>query len=359
MAKKGYLCKLKFANIGCTHFVTYKQACVTLVCTIFAPKIHRMTFFGFLKDWSLPIAMLGGVAAYFLYVNIPFFDDTHAFANELIGYLQPSLIFSMLFVTFCKISFSDLRFERWHFILLAFQLVSFIAFSLVAGFVPMNDSLRVLVESFMLCLICPTATAAAVITARLGGSAASLLTYTITMNFAVALVAPLFLTLAHPVEGVDFVASFLLILGKVFPLLLCPLLAASLVRRYIPSVQQFIVKNCRNLPFYLWLVALSLAIALTTKSIVHTNLSIYVQAGIAAVSLVCCIVQFAFGRYIGRCYGDAIAGGQSLGQKNTVFAIWLAYTFLTPVTSIAGGFYSIWHNTVNTWQLYRKNHSKE
>ncbi|MBE6303848.1 MAG: transporter [Bacteroidales bacterium] len=318
-----------------------------------------MKFFSFLKDWSLPIAMLGGVAAYFIYVNIPFLDDTHAAANEIISYIQPGLIFAMLFVTFCKISFSDLRLERWHFILLAFQLVSFILFSLVAAFVPMNDSLRVLVESFMLCLICPTATAAAVITARLGGSAASLLTYTITMNFAVALVAPLFLTLAHPVEGVDFLASFLLILGKVFPLLLCPLVAASLVRRLLPSVQQFIVKKCRNLPFYLWLVALSLAIALTTKSIVHTTLSIFVQMGIAAVSLICCVVQFAFGRYIGRRYGDAIAGGQSLGQKNTVFAIWLAYTFLTPVTSIAGGFYSLWHNSVNTWQLYRKNHPKK
>lgn len=317
-----------------------------------------MTFFGFLKDWSLPIAMLGGVAAYFLYVNIPFFDDTHAFANELISYMQPALIFSMLFVTFCKISFSDLHFERWHFILLAFQLVSFISFSLVAAFAPLTPSLRVVVESFMLCLICPTATAAAVITARLGGSAASLLTYTITMNFAVALVAPLFLTLAHPVEGVGFVSSFLLILGKVFPLLLFPLLAASFVRRFFPSVQQFIVKSCRNLPFYLWLVALSLAIALTVKSIVHTDLSIFVQMGIAVVSLLCCAVQFAFGRYIGRRYGDAIAGGQSLGQKNTVFAIWLAYTFLTPVTSIAGGFYSIWHNLVNTWQLYRKNHPK-
>lgn len=318
-----------------------------------------MTLFGFLKDWSLPIAMLGGVAAYFIYVNIPFFDNTHAAANEFIAFLQPALIFSMLFVTFCKISFSDLKFEKWHFILLAFQLITFITFSLIAAYAPITPATRVLVESFMLCLICPTATAAAVITARLGGSAASLLTYTITMNFAVALVAPLFLTLAHPVEGSDFISSFLLILGRVFPLLLCPLVAASLLRKLLPKAQEFIAKNCRNLPFYLWLVALSLAIALTTKSIVHSNLSFYVQMGIALVSLVCCIVQFAFGRYIGGRYGDAIAGGQSLGQKNTVFAIWLAYTFLTPVTSIAGGFYSIWHNTVNTWQLYRRNHPKK
>ena len=337
--------------------VTKKRKCT------FATKLEQiisaMTFFGFLKDWSLPIAMLSGVVAYFVYVNIPLFDNTHTAVNEFIAFLQPALIFSMLFVTFCKISFRDLKLEKWHFILLAFQLITFITFSLIAAFAPISPATRVLTESFMLCLICPTATAAAVITARLGGSAASLLTYTITMNFAVALVAPLFLTLAHPIKGNDFMSSFLLILGRVFPLLLCPLFAASLVRRFVPKLQNFIVKSGRNLPFYLWLVALSLAIGITTKSIIHSNLSFWVQMGIALVSLVCCIVQFAFGRYIGGRYGDAIAGGQSLGQKNTVFAIWLAYTFLTPVTSIAGGFYSIWHNSVNTWQLYRKNHPKK
>jgi hypothetical protein len=48
-----------------------------------------------------------------------------------------------------------------------------------------------------------------------------------------------------------------------------------------------------------------------------------------------------------------VTAGQSLGQKNTVFAIWLAYTFMTPETAIIGGLYSIWHNIYNSWQLRR------
>ena len=32
----------------------------------------------------------------------------------------------------------------------------------------------------------------------------------------------------------------------------------------------------------------------------------------------------------------------------------MGYTFMTPVISVAGGFYSIWHNVYNTWQMYRK-----
>ena len=318
-----------------------------------------MNFHKFLRDWSLPIAMLGGVVMYLLYTGIPLFDGTHDFVLSVISYLQPGLIFAMLFVTFCKVRVKELKPSKWHLWLLAFQLLSFIAISLTIAIVPqMPVTVRVLLEAAMMCLLCPTATAAAVITARLGGNSASLISYTMQINIAVALVAPLFLAMSHPVESMSLTASFLLIMGKVFPLLLCPLLCAEAVRRFLPRLHSLLVTKGRNLPFYLWLVALSLAIAMTTRAIAHSNLSIWVMAGIAAVSLVCCMVQFAFGRYIGRRNGEVITGGQSLGQKNTVFAIWFACTFLTPVTAIAGGFYSLWHNLVNTWQLYKFNNKR-
>lgn len=315
-------------------------------------RLHK-----FLRDWSLPIAMLGGVMMYLLYTNITLFDGTHDFVLSVISYLQPGLIFAMLFVTFCKVRVKELKPAMWHLWLLAFQILSFIAISLTIAFVPhMSQTMRVLLEAAMMCLLCPTATAAAVITARLGGNSASLISYTMQINIAVALVAPLFLAMSHPVAGMSLASSFLLILGKVFPLLLCPLLCAELVRHFMPRLHSLLVTKGRNLPFYLWLMALSLAIAMTSRAIAHSNLSIWVMVGIAAVSLVCCVVQFAFGRYIGSRNGEVITAGQSLGQKNTVFAIWFAYTFLTPVTAIAGGFYSLWHNLVNTWQLYKYNH---
>ena len=319
----------------------------------------NVRFHQFLRDWSLPIAMGGGVLMYLLYTNIPLFDGTHDFVSSVLAVVQPGLIFAMLFVTFCKVRIKELKPSKWHLWLLAFQLLSFIAISLTIAFVPrMPVTVRVLLEAAMMCLLCPTATAAAVITARLGGNSASLISYTMQINIAVALVAPLFLAMSHPVEGMSLATSFILIMGKVFPLLLLPLLCAELLRKILPGAHKLLVTKGRNLPFYLWLVALSLAIAMTTRAIAHSDLSIWVMAGIALVSLVCCVLQFAFGRYVGRRNGEVIAGGQSLGQKNTVFAIWFACTFLTPVTAIAGGFYSLWHNLVNTWQLYKHNHKK-
>lgn len=309
-----------------------------------------------LRDWSLPIAMLAGVFIYFAYVSIPLFDATHKAAANVVALLQPLFIFLMLFITFCKVRISELRIRRWHLWLLAFQILSFILLALAVAFLSLSDAARVVLEAAMLCLLCPTATAAAVITAKLGGSAASLISYTMAVNISVAIVAPFFLTLIHPVTDGSFLSSFLLISGKVFPLLLAPLLLAEAVRRFAPSLHSYILQKGRNWPFYLWLVALSLAIAVTTRAIVHTHLPMYVMGAIAIVSFVCCVLQFLVGRVVASYYGETVTGGQALGQKNTVFAIWLAYTFLTPVTAIAGGFYSLWHNIVNTWQLYRCNH---
>lgn len=314
----------------------------------------------FLRNWSLPIAMATGVVSYLLYANIPLFDSTHEFVETVISIAQPWLIFAMLFITFCRVCISELKPTQWHLWLLAFQVVAFVGISLLIAFVPeMRPSLRVVLEGVMLCLLTPTATAAAVIVARLGGNTASLIAYTIQINIIVAVVAPLCLSLSHPVEGVSLSESFLLIMAKVFPLLLLPLICAELLRRMLPSVHKFIVTKGRNWPFYHWLVALTLSIAVTTRAIVHSDLSFWVMAAVAVVSLVCCILQFSFGRLVGRRYGEVISAGQALGQKNTVFAIWFACTFLTPVTAIAGGFYAIWHNLANSLQLYWHNHRSE
>ncbi len=57
---------------------------------------------------------------------------------------------------------------------------------------------------------------------------------------------------------------------------------------------------------------------------------------------------------MGRRYGDTVAGGQSLGQKNTVLAVWMAQQFLDPVSSVAPTAYIVWQNFVNSYQIYKK-----
>jgi len=296
--------------------------------------------------------MITGVLAYFIYVNTPFLAPTRPYANDVVGIVQPVLIFSMLFLTFCKIAPGELRLRPWYLWNILIQVSLFAVFSGVLIIYPDTPS-RVLVESAMLCLICPTATAAAVVTAKLDGNAADITAYTIIINLAVALFAPLLLPLAHPHTGLTFLPTFGMIIHKVFPILICPLLAAWAVRYLCPSMLKILLK-VKDLSFYLWAIALAIAIAVTVKAIVHSDMPVSCEIGIAAVSLACCIFQFAAGKLIGRNYGERTEGGQALGQKNTVFIIWMGYTFLSPITAVAGGFYSVWHNVINSYQLYKK-----
>ena len=227
----------------------------------------------------------------------------------------------------------------------------------------------VLIESAMLCMICPTATAAAVVTRKLGGDVAGITTYTVLINLVTAVLVPLIVPIMHPMQGMDFWTAFSVIVAKIFPLLIFPCLAAWLVRYLAPRLHKKLLQ-VPDLAFYLWAVALTLAITVTTKSIVHSTMSVSLLMYMALISLICCILQFAMGRFVGSRYkprrpdaspevearGKAVrtvTAGQSLGQKNTVFAIWMGYTFMTPETAIVGGLYSIWHNIYNSWQLYR------
>lgn len=304
----------------------------------------------FLKDWILIVAILTGIIGYFIYTHIPFLDSTHAFVSKAIGIIQPLLIFAMLFLTFTKVNPRHLKFRMWHLWILAIQCGAFAGVGCLLILLP-DSGLRVVLEGVMICMICPTATAAAVITKKLGGDVNNITTYTILINLATALLIPLLVPFVHPNPNMTIWHSATLILIKVFPLLLFPLAAALALRHFFPNINENLSKH-QNISFYLWAVALATATAVTTRSIMHTHVSLLTMLCLVAISLFCCILQFYLGRKIGNKYNDKITAGQSFGQKNTVLAIWLGYTFFTPVTAVVGGFYSIWHNVINSYQLY-------
>ena len=112
-----------------------------------------------------------------------------ALGYKVMGYLSfitPYLIFTMLLLTFSKISLRDLRPRLSHLYLLCIEIIGAIAiYYLLAPFDP------IVAQGMMICIICPTATAAAVVTSKLGGNVASITTYTLLCNIAVAFVIPI------------------------------------------------------------------------------------------------------------------------------------------------------------------------
>lgn len=247
----------------------------------------------------------------------------------------------------------ELKPKAWHVWLLLFQTVSCLAIAALLVFCPMDELYREVFEGAMVCLVCPTATAAAVITGKLGGSAASLTTYTLASNLLAAIAVPLVFPLVEPHADITFWLAFLKILSKVFPLLLCPFLLAWLLRIWVPKVHHWLLER-HDAAFYLWGVALAIVSGQTVRSLVNSTAPGYVEILIALAGLVTCCLQFYLGKRIGGHYKERISGGQALGQKNTVLAIWMAYTYLNPLSSVGPGSYVLWQNIINSWQLWKK-----
>lgn len=331
-----------------------KQSANLLIFAIFAAVLG---FRNFIKDQSLIIAMAAGIGAYILYRWIPAIHPAGPFLHALALKAQPVLIFCMLFLQFSKIAPKDIRFEKWHLKLLAVQSGSCLACAAALFFVKAEIA-RVVIESLMLCSICPTAIAAGVVTDKIGGSISGIMSYLILVNCMVSLLVPAVFPLVHPIEGSSFFQSFLAILGKVFPMLILPALSAWALRYLWPAANSFFRARV-GAAFYLWLVALSIALVITTHSIFNCNIPLWSLLLIAVVPVASCLLQFGLGHRIGNAYGkqQRITAGQALGQKNTSLMIWIGYMFLTPQTSIAGGIYSICHNLVNSREIARKNHS--
>ena len=318
-----------------------------------APKIKYTAMLKFLKNWTLPVAMLVGTVVYFLFAHVSFLAPVKPAVWLSVSVLTPFLIFFQLLLTFCKVEPKELKPVLWHWWLLLFQLISCLLVAVVLVYIPMPEVYRDVFEGAMVCLICPTATAAAVITGKLGGNAGSLTTYTLLSNILAAIIVPLLFPIVEIHSNVSFLTACSRILIKVFPLLLCPFITACLLRFFLPKVRTYLA-NFSNLAFYLWGVALAIVSGQTVRSLVNSDASGYVKLLIALASLITCCIQFYYGKRIGGHYQERISGGQALGQKNTVLAIWMAYTYLNPLSSVGPGSYVLWQNIINSWQLCKK-----
>lgn len=307
----------------------------------------------FIKNWTLPLAMLAGTLCYFFLAKVTLFEPAKPYINSLVTILMPILIFAQLLLTFCKIEIRELKPKSWHGWLLLFQTVSCLLIVSLLVYFPIGETYKEVFKGAMVCLICPTATAAAVITGKLGGSAASLTTYTLLSNLLAALVVPLVFPIVESHADITFWGASQKILSRVFPLLLLPFFLACFLHVYAQKIHH-LLSNIRDMAFYLWTVALAIVSGQTVRSLVNSDAPTSVEIMIAFAGLMTCCIQFYLGKRIGGHYGERISGGQALGQKNTVLAIWMAYTYLNPLSSVAPGSYVLWQNMINSWQLWKK-----
>ena len=324
-----------------------------------------------------------------------FFDSNALWLSMLIGALGyqfflplkptlPWLIFFMLFFTFCKVNPLDLRLHKWHWVVLAAQMIfSFGSYAMLLYL----TGITILAQGILMCFIMPTATAAPIIAGKMGGSIQNLTTFTLLSNFATAIIVPATFPLINPASDMSFWPAFWLILSRVAPLLLGPFFSAWLLRLAYKwkTRKEFVLPvKIAVVPFYLWVASIVVLSAVVTETTI-SNFKFQISniLILLVLSFFVCLLQFGLGKFIGyklpaaskgTDYQDvlinpaaapktmegvsSITAGQAFGQKNTSLGVWMANTYLDPLASLGAAAYIIWQNIFNSVQLMVVAHKK-
>jgi len=311
-----------------------------------------------LKNWTLPCAIVGGTVIYLIFYWVPALDAIGDALAPVFDTILPLFMGLILFTTFCRVDFHKMRPHRWHLWITVFQIV-FVA--LIVGIIMgahMQGRDLTMMEGILTCVICPGAAAAAVVTGKLGGDLETMTTYTFLSNFVTALLVPVVFPLIDSDVTMNFWQSFLMILYKVCLVLVVPMVAAYLVKHYLPRLHHKLM-SIEDLSFYMWGISLTIVTGCTVKNIVNSHAPTAFMIAIAAIALLLCLAQFAVGRYIGHFFGTTVESGQALGQKNTAFAVWIAYTYLSPLSVAGPGCYILWQNAINSLEIWHHRRLQE
>lgn len=261
----------------------------------------------------------------------------------------PYLIFSILVLTFSAVPIKSLRPSMLDLWLCLFQVVVSVGSYVVLRVCGVNEFIS---QGVLIGVLCPVASSVSVVACMLGANRKTTTTYTIIGNLLVAFVAPLIFTIIGANPELSFFHSLVLILYRIFIVLGLPFILVLLFQIFLPKVNDFVAKY-NGLSFYFWSFALLFTLGQTMDYIFKNGEGHWTNIiWLGVWSLFFCALQFGFGKWLGSKYGDTMAGGQLLGQKNSAMGIWMANTFLNPISAVFLAFYSIYQNLFNSWQIW-------
>ena len=247
----------------------------------------------------------------------------------------PYVIFTIILLTFTAVDITKLRFKPLFVWIILFQVVVSIGGYALLKLLGVNE---IIAEGVLIGVLCPVAAAVAVVSTMLGADRNTVTSYTVIGNLVVSVVAPIYFSFIGVNQDVPFFESFLHILRRIGTVIGLPFFVALALQLLWPKANKAISRY-KGLSFYLWALALFLTLGQTIHFIFLNgkgNWDSILWLGISA--LLFCIIQFGLGKWIGHKYGDTIAGGQLLGQKNSAMGIWMANTYLQPLSSVSASF---------------------
>ncbi len=295
-----------------------------------------------IKSYVLPIAIVLGLLLH---------DYCAAFSVVV-----PYIIFTIILLTFTAVDITKLRFKPLFIWIILFQVVVSLGGYYLLRLFHVNE---IIAEGVFIGVLCPVAASVAVVSTMLGADRNTVTSFSVIGNLIISVVAPIYFSFIGVNQDLPFFTSFLHILRRIGTVIGLPFFIALALQLCLPKANAFLSRY-KGLAFYLWAVALFLTLGQTIHFIFLNgkgNWGSILWLGVSA--LLFCIIQFGLGKWIGSKYGDTIAGGQLLGQKNSAMGIWMANHYLNPLASVFLAFYSVFQNLFNSWQLWYKGRKKK
>lgn len=282
----------------------------------------------------------------------------HPFCGSLYC-IVPILVFTMLFLNYTAVDVRKMHLSMMDFYIALFQAVAGIGIYLLGQILGWNLGLS---EGLMIAILTPVAASVVVISCALGADRERITTATIINNLWIALLAPILFSFIGRQQDMPFLISFWHIFRRIAPQIVLPFIVALLLQHLFPKTNAAI-SSIKWTSLYVWAFTLTIVLGKTFHDIITSPDPEWHLIGISAIACVLlCIIQFGLGKLIGRHYGDTISGGQTLGQKNTSFGIWMSVEYMTTaIAAITPAIYSICQNLFNSYQMYihDKHHGKE
>ena len=222
-------------------------------------------------------------------------------------------------------------------------LIPLVVFYLIRPF-----NLVAALAAFVICSA-PTAAGAPVMAVFMKKKVSFVTASVILTSPVMALTIPFTLPLVLEVESSINAWDILLPVAQV---VFIPLILAQLIRNYWSALTLWF-RQFSNVPFYLFLANVYIASAKASNYIINDEQTAWYEFVWIALTIgVICFFQFKIGEWVSS-KEMYVESGLALGRKNTMFALWLALTFVNPITALGPIFYIVFHNIYNSWQIYK------
>jgi len=270
--------------------------------------------------------------------------------GHLVTFLIKYNLMIMLFFAFLNIRFSHRIFDKYHLRLTLVNLT--LPLLLYAAVLPFGSSLAI--TAFIISFA-PTAAAAPVIGQFLKTDISFITASVLLSNPLIAILLPFVLPLLLPLGSR---ISVLEVLIPVLTVVGIPMITSMLCRRLGPSFTNRILE-WKSIAFYLfvfnvWLACGNAIHFLKNEGAAHLSSLL----PIVLVTALVCVLTFQIGERLVPAK-LRFAGGLAIGRKNTMFSLWLALTFVSPLVALGPIAYIIIQNIYNSYQIYmQEQHEK-